>query len=154
MRHNPARPFAALVLLLALVGAYVGFDTLMQDLAYTRADTELSFWGRDGYQPTPAAILDTSQILKDLLQSAPHHPDYLELQGRYAAWQAYWTADVPASDVLRREAVASQRGSLLSRPSYRLGWSIMVEYASNASGSEALLQLAQRRLELLESPEY
>jgi hypothetical protein len=150
--HNPARPVAALVLLLALTGAYLGFELLVQDLAYTRAETELSFWGRDNYQPTPSAILDTGQTLRSLLERAPRHPDYLELQGRYAAWQAYWAEDVPASDALRREALASQHRSLLSRPAYRLGWSIMVEYASNANSGEAVLGLAQKRLESLQPP--
>ncbi len=152
MSHHPARPVAALVLLLALMGAYLGFDLLVQDLAYTRAETELSFWGRDNYQPTPTAILDTGQTLQTLLERAPRHPDYLELQGRYTAWQAYWAEDVPASDALRREAVTSQHHSLLSRPAYRPGWSIMVEYATNANSGEAVLQLAQKRLESLQPP--
>ena len=154
MSHHLTRPVAALVLLLALTGVYSGFDMLVQDLAYTRADTELSFWGRDDYQPKASAILDTGQTLQALVQSAPRHPDYLELQGRYSAWQAYWSEDVPASDALRREAVTSQHRSLLSRPAYRLGWSIMVEYAANANSSEALLRLAQQRLESLQPPGY
>jgi len=136
-----------------LAGIYFGFATLAQDLAYTRAETELSFWGRDNYQPTPPAILATGQTLRALVQRAPRHPDYLALQARYIAWQAYWSADVPASDALRRAAVTSQHRSLLSRPAYRLGWSIMVEYASNANSGEEVLSLAQQRLEALRSPE-
>jgi uncharacterized iron-regulated membrane protein len=153
VNHAPVRPIAVLLLLLALTGSYLGFDTLVQDLAYTRADTEIGYWGRGNYQPTPQAILETGQTLQALLERAPHHPEYLELQARYAAWQAYWSRDMRTRDALILDAVTSQHRALLSRPAHRHGWSKMVEYASSSS-DEAVLLLAQKRLESLQPPKY
>ncbi len=84
---------AAPILALALVGAYRGFTTFAQDLAFTNAQTELSFWGSDSYQPEPETIKYTGQTIDALLQNAPGHPEYLGLQANYAAWQAYWVKE-------------------------------------------------------------
>lgn len=150
MSLNPARPAAAIMLLLAVTGVYVGASSCAQNLAYTRAQTEISFWGRGDYQPTPQVIGDTGQNLQALLQEAPRHPENLTLQAYFTAWQAYWSPDLNTRDALNREAVEIQYLALLSRPAHRQGWLKMVEYASRASSAEMMLQLAQNRLASLQ----
>jgi hypothetical protein len=149
---NPARLIAALLLIVALIGVYRGFATCLQNLAYTRAQTELSFWGRDTYQPTRQAIQTTAGTLQALLHAAPGHPEYLELQAHYLRWQAYWSDDLQSRDALGREAVEVQHQALLYRPAHRQGWSKMVEYASTASSGKVMLELAQTRLDSLRPP--
>lgn len=142
-----------MLLLLVLTSVYCGYSLLVQDLAYTRAQTELSFWGRGNYKPTPQAILGVDQALQTLLEGAPGHPEYLELHAHYSAWQAYWTLDLLARDTLNGEAVTRQYRALVSRPAHRQGWSKMVKYASRASSGEVMRQLAQKRLQSLHPPE-
>ena len=147
-----ARPVAALMLLLTLTCVYFGLSLLVQDLAYTRAQTELSFWGRGNYQPTVQAIQAVSETLEDLLEGAPQHPEYLQLQANNFSWQAYWSENMLIRDDLNGEAVISQYRALQSRPAHRQGWSKMVEYASRASSGRETLPLAQNRLALLQPP--
>jgi hypothetical protein len=147
-----SRLVVAMMLLLVLTFVYCGNSLFVQDLAYTRAQTELSFWGRGNYQPTPQVVRDTSQTLDALLESAPRHPEYLELHALYSAWQAYWTQDLLARDTLNGQAAARQYRALMSRPAHRQGWSKMVEYASRVSTGESMFQLAQDRLVSLQPP--
>jgi hypothetical protein len=152
VRLSPTRPIAGMLLILVLICLYTGARISAQHLAYTRAQTELSFWGRGSYQPTPQAIRNTDKTLQGLLQAAPRHPENLELQAHYTAWQAYWSKDLNTRDTLNREAVEIQYRALLSRPAHRQGWSKMVEYASRSSAGEMMLQLAQKKLKSLLPP--
>jgi hypothetical protein len=144
---------AAPILALALVGAHRGFTTFAQDLAFTNAQTELSFWGSDSYQPEPETIKYTGQTIDALLQNAPGHPEYLGLQANYAAWQAYWSKNRNNRASFNSQAVQSQHKALQSRPAHRHSWSKMVEYAARASTGEAILQQARARLQALQPNE-
>ena len=155
---SPARQMAVrltsiLALLLAMVGAYTGFATFQQDLAFTTLQTELSFWGRDNYQPEPRTIKRTGQRIDVLLQKAPGHPDYRGLQATCGAWQAYWASDRDGRASLSQRAVQSQYAALESRPAHRHSWLKMVEYASRTRNGEALRLEAQARLKALQSNE-
>ena len=153
MSTSPARLMAAPVLALALVAAYTGFTLVAQDLAFTNAQTELSFWGRDKYQPEPKTIKYTGQRIDALLRNTRWHPEYLSLQANYAAWQAYWATDAMERASFNRQAMQSQHKALQSRPAHRHSWSKMVEYAARASSGEAMLQQAQARLQALQPNE-
>ena len=153
MSTSPSRLIAAPILVLALVAAYTGFTTFAQDLAFTNAQTELGFWGRDSYQAEPKTIKLTGQTIDALLQSAPGHPEYLGLQANYAAWRAYWATDTMERASYNRQAVQSQHKALQSRPAHRHSWSKMVEYAARANSGEAMLQQAQARLQALQPNE-
>lgn len=148
---DPSRWAAILALVLALMVGHFGFNVLVQDLAYTRAQTELSFWGRGDYQPTPQAVDDTEQTLQFLLAENPYHPEFLILQARYNAWQAYWSENLDMREVSSREAMLHQYRALESRPAHRQSWLTMVEYASRSRDGEALRQFAQARLALLQA---
>ena len=153
MSTSPSRLIAAPILVLALVAAYTGLTTFAQDLAFTNTQTELTFWGRDSYQPEPETIKYTGQAIDALLQNAPGHPEYLGLQANYAAWRAYWATDTIERVSFSQQAVQSQHAALQSRPAHRHGWSKMVEYASRASDGEVMLQQAQARLRALQPNE-
>jgi hypothetical protein len=153
VRLKPARPAATVFLILALINLYSGISTCAQSMAFTRAQTELSFWGRGDYQPTPQTIEETKETLRGLLQVSPRHPENLELQAHSMLWQAYWSQELTTREALNREAVKTQYLALLSRPAHRQAWSKMVKYASRARNGEVMLQLAQERLELLRPPE-
>ena len=153
MSTSPARLMAAPILVLAVAAAYTGFTTFAQDLAFTNAQTELSFWGRDDYQPEPKTIKHTGQTINTLLQQVPGHPEYLGLQANYAAWQAYWAVDAVERACFNNQAAQSQNIALQSRPAHRHSWSKMVEYAARTSDSEAMLQQVQARLQALQPKE-
>lgn len=121
----------------------------MQDLVYTRAQTEVSFWGRGEYQPSAQVVADTGLALQQLLTESPRHPDYLNLMARYAAWQAYWSVDPDIREEISRTAMDSQYRALELRPAHQHGWITMVEYASRSRGGESMRQYAQSRLDLL-----
>jgi hypothetical protein len=140
---------AAPILALALVAAYTGFTTFAQDLAFTNAQTELSFWGSDSYQPEPETIKYTGQTIDALLQHAPGHPEYLGLQANYAAWQAYWATGTMERASYNQQAVRSQYKALQSRPAHRHSWTKLVEYASRTTTGEAVLNEAKAHLQAL-----
>jgi hypothetical protein len=144
-----AAPLVVLAAALALMGAYTGFTTFTQDLAFTAARTELSFWGRDSYQPEAGTIERIGQSIDALLQGAPGNPQYLGLQASYAAWQAYWAENTGERASFNSEAVQSQYQALQSRPAHRHSWAKMVEYASRTTTGEAMLIEAQARLRTL-----
>jgi hypothetical protein len=150
MDISPARLMAAALLLLALLGVYAGVVTFQQDLAFTAAQTEISFWGRDNYQPEPKIIKHTGHTIDTLVQQAPLHPEYLGLGAKYDAWQAYWAIEPDERANFNEKAVQSQYKAMLSRPAHRQGWSMMLEYASRTGDGAAMLTAAQARLQALE----
>jgi len=149
MDISPARLITTPLLLLALLGVYAGVVTFQQDLAFTAVQTEISFWGRENYQPEPKIIRHTGHTIDTLLQQAPLHPDYLGLGAKFDAWQAYWAIDPDERANFNQTAVQSQYKAMLSRPAHRQGWSMMLEYASRTEDSEAMLATAQARLQAL-----
>jgi hypothetical protein len=138
------------ILVIALTGAYAGFTSFTQNLTFTRAETEVSFWGREGYQPLTTTIKRTGHGIESLLQNAPNHPQYLGLQATYFAWRGYWednNMDNRAS--FNTQAVQSQYQGLQSRPAHRHSWLKLLEYASRSSSGEAMAIEAQDRLQAL-----
>ena len=148
-RSMAVPPVLLVVLAMALMGVYTGFTTFAQDLAFSSARTELSFWGSDRYQPEPNTIERTGQSIDALLQGAPGNPEYLGLQANYAAWQAYWSENRDERAGFNGQAVQSQYKALQSRPAHRHSWSKMVEYASRTATGEAMLIDARDHLQAL-----
>jgi len=139
--------FIALGLAVAVVMQAAGL--FRQNLLFTRAQTEVSFWGRGDYRPDEVTILGTSKLLDGLLQSKPKHPDYLGLQANKAVWLAYWSGPGAAGEHSSRQAISSQYAALVSRPAHRHSWVKLMEYLSRGESSEqntALAHLAQARL--------
>jgi hypothetical protein len=139
---------------LAITVAWQSATLFRLDLAFTATETELSFWGRDGYQPTDAARARIGKELDTLLERAPAHPDYLALAAYHHTWQAYREDDPTIAQVYALQAVNAQFAAQQNRPAYRQGWAKMVGYARRAGsdeGSAALVLLAQQRLDVLES---
>jgi hypothetical protein len=147
------RPLAAVAGVLAVIVAWQSATLFRLDLAFTVAETELSFWGRDGYQPTEATRARISGELDTLLQRAPIHPDYLALAAYHQAWQSYREDDPTIAQAYALRAVNTQFLAQQNRPAYRQGWAKMVGYARRAGddeGAAALARLAQQRQDALE----
>jgi hypothetical protein len=143
---SSTRIVAFIALVLAALGVVQAGELFQQNLLFTRAQTEVGFWGRGDYQPREATINRTHEQLGSLLRSSSAHPDYLGLQANAAAWQAYW------SGTSGQQAVTSQYAALQSRPGHRYSWVKLAEYIGRSTAIEqnqALLVLAQKRLGVL-----
>jgi hypothetical protein len=145
---------AVVALALAVVGVAHSASLVQQNLLFTRAQTEVSFWGRGDYQPDETTINRTVNQLEDLLKTSPKHPDYLSLQANAVVWLAYWSEkDASASSGRSvQQASNSQYAALQSRPAHRYSWVKLAEYLSRSEASEhklALVALTQTRLSAL-----
>ena len=139
------------VLIVTLVVTWQAATVLQQDLAYTRPQTEVSFWGRDAYQPDTRTIKATGNTIATLVKGRPGHPEYLALQANYSSWQAYRAQTMEERMAYGRQAVNSQMAAQQSRPAHRHGWQKVIEYASRTTDGEALLNGAKERLQALQS---
>jgi hypothetical protein len=150
---------------MAVTVAWQSATVFRLDLAFTAAETELSFWGRGDYQPDDASRQRTARALEALLVEAPRHPDYLALAAYHDAWRAYREDDPTLAQPYAVRALNNQYGAQLNRPAYRQGWEKMVGYARRAAvaaegaaegafeGAEsaaALGALAQQRVDALQ----
>jgi hypothetical protein len=137
-------------LALALAGVWQAMGTIQRDITFTAAQTEVSFWGREQYQPTAATIERTGALIGKLTRRPNSHPEHLALQGAYASWRSYWAEDSSARSEFATLAVNSQFRALESRPGHRHGWAKMVEYSSRDAQGAARLEQAQARFEALQ----
>jgi hypothetical protein len=146
---------ALLTLAVTVVCVAHAFSAFQQNLLFTRAQTEVSFWGRGDYHPTPASITVTRQQLQTLVTQSPGHPDYLALQANAAVWLAYWSqqeSTVGQPDDAQY-AIDSQQASILSRPAHRFSWKKLAEYVGRGQPTvenQALAVLAQGRINALQ----
>ena len=105
-----------MALVLALSMAWQSAKLFQQDLAFTAAETEVSFWGRGDYQPDAKTRERVGKTVETLLQEVPTHPGYLTLAASYYAWQAYW-AETPEMEYdYNRRAEAAKNAARQSRP--------------------------------------
>ena len=123
MRTTPAlqqvpRAAAALALLLALAMVEQGFSLFQRDLAFTAAETEVSFWGQGDYQPTVEKREWVGQQLGELLAESPGNPEYQLLAASYYAWQAWWTDDPELEQQYTQKGQQAREFARQSRPAY------------------------------------
>ena len=150
MQRIPARLVALLSLGVALSGIIHAINLFNRDLLFTRAQTELSFWGRGSYSPEPVTVLRTEQSLNKLLSGAATNPEYLALHANYFAWQAYWAEEFQLAQHFGQQAVDTQYAALQSRPAHRHSWTKMLEYASRIQDGKPMRAEAQARVNALE----
>ena len=112
------RSAAALALLLALAMVEQGFSLMQRNLAFSAADTEVSFWGQGDYQPTAAKREWVGQQVGDLLDQSPGNPDYQLLAASYYAWQAWWADDPALEAQYTRMGQRAAEMARQSRPAY------------------------------------
>ena len=134
-------PCAALMIVLAALA----IAHMLRDIQFTALDTELSFWGRENYQPTEAIRANTGAGITALLISSPANANYLTLRASQLAWEGYWVAG-GAGRELDQQALAAQAQAQRSRPAYGLGWLYLLEYAERAGADEEYLAQARNRL--------
>jgi hypothetical protein len=149
---------AAIALALTVVGLVQSASLIQQNLLFTRAKTEVSFWGRGNYQPGEITVNRTVNQLDDLLQANPSQPDYLGLQANAAVWPAYWSGrdaaigESAGSGITVQQAINSQYAALQARPAHRYSWVKLAEYLSRSAATEqnkALATITQSRLSAL-----
>lgn len=141
---------AAAALLLSVMLAWGAGKLFLDDLTFTAAEVEISFWGRGNYQPTATTRSRIGSMLDTLLAGAPQHPGYLGLAANYYGWEAYRADTSALGRALGQQAVETQFAAQRSRPAYRQGWLTMVGYAERAEGARRQLELAQERLRTLQ----
>lgn len=134
MRGLYLRWWALPLLLVAVLCVLHAGNFFSQDLQYTQAQTEVSFWGREGYVPTSETIGQTSHTIESLLQNSPAHPGYLSLQANSYAWQSYWALDERTTMHYAELARKSQGLALQSRPVHPLSQTKMLEYTARLQG--------------------
>lgn len=145
-----ARATAAIALLVALVMVWQGLNMFQGDLAFSAAETEVSFWGRGEYQPTERTREATGYAVENLVAAAPAQPAYLSLAASYYAWRAYWTEEIAVENDYNAQALAAQYAAQQSRPAYLQGWEAVEGYAVRAQQAAELQTLAQQRLDALQ----
>jgi hypothetical protein len=136
--------------LVLLVCVYQALITLQHNLSFTRLEAEVSFWGRDNYQPTPAIRERTEQSLAWLVAAAPGHPGYLTLRANQLAWESYWAADKVSRTTRAQSAYQMQLNALQHRPAHRQDWAKLVKYAYGLVNGEALTKSARARQQALQ----
>lgn len=149
MAVTPAKLLAGSVLALALVGVVQTAQLFRQDLRFSNAETEVSFWGRGNYHPDETTVGRTTGSITALLVIHPSQPDYLALQGAAAVWLAYWAEDDKAQAHFSRQSVAAQYAALEARPAHQRSWKKLAEYVGRSGNNEELAALAQARLKML-----
>jgi hypothetical protein len=146
--RNALKILPLVIAALALV--YQAAQLMRQDLIYTGAQTELSFWGRGDYQPVAGNVEGTRKAIESLLRRSPGHPDYLSLQAGYDVWRAYWASNPRDREQLGEQAVRSQYQALVSRPAHRRSWLKLEGYAARIADGQALFEEARDRLRVLQ----
>lgn len=136
------RMLAIPLLVAALVAAAQSASLIHNDLAFTRLETEVSFWGRDKYMPTPATREKTSSGIEALITEVPSHPNYLILQASQLAWEGYWEDN----EALSKQALKAQQKALEYRPAHGQAWVKMIEYLSLVPNKEPELKEAEAHL--------
>lgn len=145
-----ARVLAVAALAPALAVAWQSTALCQRDLAFTAAETEVSFWGRGEYLPGSATRQRTERAVEALLAESPAQPDYLQLAASLFAWQGYWASDPWRETGYIRRAVEAQWAAQENRSAYRPGWELLETYADRA-GDSATAELARTRLAALHS---
>ena len=140
---------ALFALVVSLFGVYQALGFIRSDILFNRAETEVSFWGRDEYLPTPITVRNTSGAIAALIQRQPGHPQYLVLQASAFAWRAYWDKGGISAGFASR-ALDSQLAAVESRPAHRQSWAGVVEYANRVPEKEAQVHRAQEQLVALQ----
>jgi hypothetical protein len=113
-----ARAAAAIVLALSLTLVWQAAGLFRRDLAFTAAETEVSFWGRGSYQPDEFTQARIGRTLEMLVTQAPGNPDYLFLAASYQEWRALWALDPRQREVFLQRAAAQWRAAREARPAH------------------------------------
>ncbi len=150
LNFQPSIFFVLGVLLLTLIGMFWPARLLLQDLRFTAATTEVSYWGRGEYEPLPAVVERAKAQIEQLLLAYPGHPEYLELQANTLAWLAYWSDDPEQRHQYLHDAVTAQFLALESRPAYPQSWVKLIDYNARADGDDKVEVQAQQYLAALQ----
>ena len=147
-----SRIIAAGLLLPTFYGLLIAGEMSMADLRFGQVETEVSYWGREGYHPRDESIAWVNRELAELMERQPLHPDYRALEASAIAWQAYWQDEPAQREHLNRMAVDSQFVSVTARPAHQIGWEKLETYILRSGERHTpLLESSRGQLERLQS---
>ena len=109
-----ALPAMALAVWMAVAGARWVF----LDLTYAATEAELSFWGRETYQPTRIKVSLAERRLARLLQHQPANPNYQALQAYFWSWQGFFSTDMDQRLTFNQRAVDAQYAAATPPPAW------------------------------------
>ena len=107
------------LLVALLMGIYQAVNIAFSDLEFSRVNTELSFWGRQGYKPAASRVSNVGATINTALQRWPGNPQYLQAQGRYLLWRSYWESGAKKATGFGEQAVDSWLQAMKQRPAHR-----------------------------------
>jgi hypothetical protein len=121
--HRINRYLLVLPLLAGLLpGIYQAGRLGLSDIHFSRAELELSFWGRQDYRPQQPRISAANENINAALAAWPENPDYLEVRAHLLMWQAYWEKQPALAARFSHEALALKIRALERRPARRQDW--------------------------------
>jgi hypothetical protein len=151
MRFHWKRLLIALPLVTAGLFLLISSSTIaLGNLQQHRLATQLSFWGRDDYQPTEQVRNKTYRQARQLAESLPVDPDRLALAAYAQNWAWYFEKD-PSLALQHAEAALSwQQQVVVMRPASIGDWATLARYAADA-GREEQTENAKDRITALRS---
>ncbi|TGD73107.1 hypothetical protein E4634_12565 [Mangrovimicrobium sediminis] len=127
----------------------MSISTASTDLRLAPLATEVSFWGRDGYQPSPSRREQVAAGLSALREESPDHARLLTVSAARLDREARWATDTVESERLRDAAVTMQRRALGARPAHGQGWRMLIQYSPAGPRGEATRREAFEQLQTL-----
>ncbi|QFU74607.1 hypothetical protein EY643_02465 [Halioglobus maricola] len=109
--------FFSVALLLAAAGVIAATaPKIPSDFKYTALGTELSFWTREGYRPTPDTRRATVAASIELAEAHPHRATYQALAAMALAGQARLSFDPQVSKAATEESTRFSHRAKQLRP--------------------------------------
>ena len=142
-----ALPLLASLLLCLFYAIGIG----LSDIHYSRANTELSFWARQDYQPQQFRVSMVDQNITAALVHWPGNPDYLEAKARLLMWQAYWQEQQALAENLSQEALLVKLNALERRPARRQSWVELAGDKARLGQNDAQWNLAVEKISRLKN---
>ncbi|KJS08350.1 MAG: hypothetical protein VR73_05885 [Gammaproteobacteria bacterium BRH_c0] len=127
--RRAALAFAVLLLLMGMVQAVrIGLG----NLAYVKAEHEVSAWHGDASQPTLVSIQRAESAIRSALRFAPDNPDALTLAAQIHGWKGFILARQQGNPALAASHYAETldllRQALRLRPAQAQTWALIAEY--------------------------
>ena len=139
------------LLIALLMGIYQAANIALSDLEFSRVNTELSFWGRQGYKPSNSRVSSVGASISNALQRSPENPQYLHAHGRYLLWRSYWESDAEKAKGFGEQAVDSWLQAMKQRPAHRQSWAELIGIKARLGQTDDLWQQAVEKTKTLQA---
>ena len=144
-----ALPLLASLLLCIFYAIEIG----LSDIHFAKANTELSFWGRQDYRPQQSRVSTAWQNITAALAGWPGNPDYLDAKARLLMWQAYWEEQQALAENLSQQALEIKLNALARRPARRQSWFELAGDKASLGQNDATWNMAVEKINTLNTVE-